>query len=102
LRQAALIHLERLWAENRQTAEGRVLHLSAHEAGGRRLRGVRRVSALPIVSRRLGIAGVADLVEFHAGPGTRHLIRLSSSGGKGRRIVPTRSNSAAKPYAWRR
>src|SRR3546814_9528873 len=29
LRQAALIHLERLWAENRFTAEGRVLHLAA-------------------------------------------------------------------------
>ncbi|MFD1881087.1 hypothetical protein [Paracoccus pacificus] len=26
LRQAALIHLERLWAENRFTAEGDVLH----------------------------------------------------------------------------
>ena len=26
LRQAALIHLERLWAENRFTAEGQVLH----------------------------------------------------------------------------
>ena len=29
LRQAALIHLERLWAENRFTAEGRVLHIAA-------------------------------------------------------------------------
>lgn len=28
LRQAALIHLERLWAENRFTAEGDVLHVS--------------------------------------------------------------------------
>ena len=26
LRQAALIHVERLWEENRFTAEGRVLH----------------------------------------------------------------------------
>jgi CRISPR-associated exonuclease Cas4 len=67
LRQAALIHLERLWAENRLTAEGKVLHLSAHEAGTRRARGVRRVMALPLVSRRLGVAGVADLVEFRAG-----------------------------------
>jgi CRISPR-associated exonuclease Cas4 len=68
LRQAALIHLERLWAENRLTAEGKVLHLSAHEPGSRRARGVRRVMALPLVSRRLGVAGVADLVEFRAGP----------------------------------
>lgn len=66
LRQATLIHLERLWAENRLTAEGQVLHLASSEPGRRRVRGVRRVSALPLASRRLGIAGVADLVEFHA------------------------------------
>jgi CRISPR-associated exonuclease Cas4 len=66
LRQAALIHLERLWAENRLTAQGQVLHLASSEPGRRRVRGVRRVSALPLANRRLGIAGVADLVEFHA------------------------------------
>lgn len=64
LRQAALIHLERLWAENRWTAEGAVLHDVADEPGGRWSRGVRRVTALPIACRRLGIAGVADVVEF--------------------------------------
>jgi CRISPR-associated exonuclease Cas4 len=68
LRQAALIHLERLWAENRFTAEGHVLHLAADEPGARRVRGVRRVTALPLYSRRLGVGGVADLVEFHASP----------------------------------
>jgi CRISPR-associated exonuclease Cas4 len=68
LRQAALIHLERLWAENRLTAEGRVLHLAADEPGRRKVRGVRRVNALPLACRRLGIAGVADLVEFRPGP----------------------------------
>ena len=64
LRQAALIHLERLWAENRFTAEGQVLHASADEPGRRKVRGVRRVNALPLANRRLGISGVADLVEF--------------------------------------
>jgi hypothetical protein len=53
LRQAALIHIERLWEENRFTAEGRVLHNIALEAGSRRSRDVRRVTALPLVSRRL-------------------------------------------------
>lgn len=66
LRQAALIHLERMWAENRFTAEGKVLHAAAHEAGTRNVRGVRRITALHISSKRLGIAGVADAVEFHA------------------------------------
>ncbi|MHC5653268.1 CRISPR-associated protein Cas4 [Stappia sp. ICDLI1TA098] len=65
LRQAALIHLERLWAENRFTAEGQVLHGVADRPGGRRARGVRRVQALPLASQRLGVAGIADLVEFH-------------------------------------
>src|SRR5690606_2097734 len=68
LRQAALIHIERIWAENRFTAEGRVLHDVAHESGSRKSRGVRRVNALPIACRRLNIAGVADVVEFHASP----------------------------------
>jgi CRISPR-associated exonuclease Cas4 len=69
LRQAALIHLEKLWAENLFTAEGHVLHISADRAGSRKVRGVRRVSALPIASRTHGVSGVADLVEFHAGEG---------------------------------
>src|SRR5208282_3567117 len=69
LRQAALIHLERMWAENRFTAEGQVVHLATDEPGARRGRGVRRVMALPLASRRLGIAGVADLVEFRADVG---------------------------------
>src|SRR3954463_13775689 len=64
LRQAALIHIERLWAENRFTAEGRVMHDVAHEAGSRKDRGMRRVPALPLSCRRLNLAGVADLVEF--------------------------------------
>lgn len=67
LRQAALIHLERLWEENRLTAEGRVLHDVAEKPDERRARGARRVMALPLASRRLGIAGVADLVEFRRG-----------------------------------
>jgi CRISPR-associated exonuclease Cas4 len=65
LRQAALIHLERMWAENRFTAEGHVLHITTDKPGSRQSRGIRRESALPVAYKRLGIAGVADLVEFH-------------------------------------
>lgn len=64
LRQAALIHLERLWADNRFTAEGDVLHAVADKGGTRRVKGVRRVLALPLGSSRLNLLGVADLVEF--------------------------------------
>ena len=68
LRQAALIHLERLWAENRFTAEGDVLHAVADKGGSRKARGVRRVMSLPLASKRLNLTGVADLVEFQPGP----------------------------------
>jgi CRISPR-associated exonuclease Cas4 len=69
MRQAALIHLERVWAENRFTAEGQVLHAVADKGGGRKARGLRRVMALPVASLRLNIAGVADMVEFHLAQG---------------------------------
>jgi CRISPR-associated exonuclease Cas4 len=65
LRQAALIHLERVWADNRFTAEGHVLHAVADKGGSRKGRGTRRVMALPLASKRLNLSGVADLVEFH-------------------------------------
>lgn len=64
LRQAALIHLERLWEENRFTAEGHQLHIAADRGDQRKVRGVRRVMSLPLAAPRLGIAGIADLVEF--------------------------------------
>lgn len=64
-RQCALIHVERLWAENRHTAEGRLLHEKADEVRVESRRGVRTVTAMPLISRELGIAGVADVVEFH-------------------------------------
>jgi CRISPR-associated exonuclease Cas4 len=64
LRQAALIHIERLWEENIFTAQGQVVHQAIDEPGARKRRGVRRVSSMPLASRRLGVAGVADLVEF--------------------------------------
>ena len=67
MRQCALIHLERLWEENRLTAEGRVLHQVIDEAGHRRKAGVRQVLSLPIYSIRLNLTGVADMVEFHEG-----------------------------------
>ncbi len=68
LRQAALIHIERLWAENLFTAQGDVLHAVADKGGARSAKGVRRVLALPLGSARLNLSGVADLVEFHPLP----------------------------------
>lgn len=64
-RQCALIHVERLWAENRHTAEGRVLHERVDAPMIEKRRGVRTVTAMPLTAPSLGIAGVADVVEFH-------------------------------------
>jgi len=64
-RQCALIHVEQSWAENRYTAEGRVLHEATSDIGTETRRGVRVVIAMPLVSQRLGVAGIADLVELH-------------------------------------
>lgn len=64
-RQCALIHLERLWQENSLTAEGRILHERADEKGRESRGDVRIVRGLEMRSLRLGLAGVADVVEFH-------------------------------------
>lgn len=64
-RQCALIHLEQQWAENRQTAEGQLLHRQADKPQVERRRGVRTVTAMPLLSLELGITGKADVVEFH-------------------------------------
>lgn len=68
-RQCALIHLERLWEENRFTAEGRLLHERADTPGSSVRNGIRTVRALPLKSAELGLSGIADAVEFGpAGP----------------------------------
>lgn len=66
-RQCALIHLERMWEENRQTAEGRLLHEHADQVGTGRRHGIRTACAMPLVNLELGIVGVGDVVEFHDG-----------------------------------
>ncbi len=64
-RQCALIHVEQLWVENKFTAEGRIIHERV-DSGDRIDKGRIRVAySLPLKSRRLGITGKADVVEFH-------------------------------------
>ena len=65
-RQWALIHIEQLWAENRLTAQGRVLHERAHEGGPELRPGLRITRGVRLRSLRLGLIGQADVVEFHA------------------------------------
>jgi CRISPR-associated exonuclease Cas4 len=67
-RQWALIHLEQAWAENRLTAEGRLLHERADLASQTRRHDLRTVRGLVLASNRLGLSGRADIVEFRPEP----------------------------------
>jgi CRISPR-associated exonuclease Cas4 len=64
-RQCALIHIEQLWADNRFTVEGEHLHDRVHEAGAESRGDVRIARGLALRSLRLGLSGIADVVEFH-------------------------------------
>ncbi|KPQ01761.1 MAG: CRISPR-associated RecB family exonuclease Cas4 [Rhodobacteraceae bacterium HLUCCA12] len=66
-RQYALIHIERLWAENRFTAEGRVLHERADAGRSETRPGIRTLRGVEIRSERHGLSGVADVVELRGG-----------------------------------
>lgn len=72
-RQCALIHLEQVWADNRFTAEGNVLHNRTDNATDEhRSDASGKVSitrSLPVSSLVLGLTGKCDIVEFHSDGG---------------------------------
>lgn len=72
-RQCALIHVERVWSENRFTAEGRLLHFRADAGAPGRRGDVADDRAVPLRSDRLGLFGVADVVEMRPGPDGREV-----------------------------
>lgn len=66
-RQWALIHIEQAWAENVRTVEGKHLHKNADDPYfDETRRNLRVVRGMPVVSQRLGLRGVADVVEFQS------------------------------------
>lgn len=81
-RQCALIHVERIWVENRLTIEGRHLHDKAHDGPDETRKGARIVRGLALRSLRLGLSGVADVVEFS-------LVKPPDGGGHDR-IAPAK------------
>lgn len=78
-RQWALIHLEDIWAENRWTAEGRLLHEKADSNEVEVRPGIRIVRGLYIQSLRLGLSGRTDVVEFHQVVDSDALCQLNHS-----------------------
>jgi CRISPR-associated exonuclease Cas4 len=85
-RQCALIHVEQIWEENLFTAEGRLLHEKAD--GGRvEVRGdVKTAAGLPLRSLALGLAGKADVVEFHRREGVWRPFPVEYKRGKAKTL----------------
>jgi CRISPR-associated exonuclease Cas4 len=64
-RQCALIHLEQVWTENIFTLRGLRVHENVHTPGDELIEeGIRVERSLPLYSHKLGLKGVADVVEF--------------------------------------
>ncbi len=66
-RQCALIHVEQSYSENLYTLRGNRAHERVHTDGGDARRSVTVRRGLSLWSRRLGLTGKADAVEFVAG-----------------------------------
>lgn len=64
-RQCALIHVEQLWAEDAATMEGKLLHEAVDAGAAERRSHVRIARGVALRSHALGVAGRADVVEFH-------------------------------------
>ena len=67
-RRCGLIHVDGVFQENAYTLEGSLLHDKADTPGVENRVGVRIVRALPLYSKKLGLSGKADIVEFHKQP----------------------------------
>jgi CRISPR-associated exonuclease Cas4 len=64
-RQCALIHVEQLWSENVLTVRGEIMHKRAHDNEISYHKGIRVERGISVRSRRLGLIGKSDVVEFH-------------------------------------
>ena len=64
-RQWALIHIEQQWAENYFTTSGELFHKKVHDGENVEKRGnTLTVRGLRIASKKLGVTGQCDVVEF--------------------------------------
>ena len=84
-KQWALIYLEGLWEENVLTVEGAHLHEKVHKMGRESRGEVKFATDLPLCSRRLGLSGAADMVEFRRDE--ERGVRVAAFGGR-RRWLP--------------
>lgn len=104
-RQCALIHIERLWTENRLTVEGQRLHRRAHEAGANEWRDrLLTARGLCVRSLRLGLFGQADVVEFNLPLGLDRLAFLTAldMAGNGQESIRLPAGCSVTPIEYKR
>lgn len=65
-RQWALIHVEQIWTESADTVRGELFHRRVDTEGYTCAHGIRAERSVRLVSRRLGLYGIADIVEYDA------------------------------------
>lgn len=64
-RQWALIHIEQQWAENYRTADGAIMHETAHSGRNESRGDLLIMRSVNISSASLGLSGQCDVLEFH-------------------------------------
>lgn len=68
-RQWALIFIEQQWADNVRTIDGTIMHRRAHNETIFERRGdTLTARSLRVASRKLGVTGICDVVEFQLSP----------------------------------
>jgi len=77
-RQWGLIHIEKQWVDNLSTVEGKFLHQRVDDPYFTETRGdVKVVRSIPLVSKTLGLYGIADLLELERIPEDNTGVRYS-------------------------
>ncbi len=89
-RQWALIHVEQQWAENSLTAEGKIIHRRADNPMENETRKETRTTrSVPVISKKLGLQGVIDVVEYVRDDNTSKNETIVLDGKEGRwRVIP--------------
>lgn len=81
-RQWALIHIEQQWAENRLTVEGNWMHQKVDDPSlMNRNKDLVTLRSVTLVSRKLGLYGISDVVEMIAASSERNSIQHSKYPG---------------------
>lgn len=81
-RQWALIHIEQTWTESADTLRGEFFHERVDTKGYSCAHGVRAERRVHLVSRELGIYGVADIVEYGGGGDPTSIVPVEYKVGK--------------------